>query len=182
MSYLPASCERCPSIALVHADECVDGRAPCGSCGGIVSVLPGCAFPERDLALFTSLCEVVCSSTLSQVDAQRLAAAISDSAISGMQQQALNNLAHSIPPLRPLQEILNEHPLQRRRAISMLETILRGLGRRRDSGVLSTERLHADQDGSRSAADDEHDASASAHVGPIRSIANATFSAANPSK
>jgi hypothetical protein len=145
MIFLPVSCERCPSIALVSTEDCIDGKSLCGACGGIVHVLPGCAFPEGDVALFDALAAALAASTISSFDARRLASAVEDAQMAGSEHSAFSSVVQSVPGLKPIEAIVGSYRARRRQALTMLATILRGRAERRHSGIIATPQASASE-------------------------------------
>jgi hypothetical protein len=130
-------------MALVTGEDCIDGKALCGSCGGILSVLPGCAYTEGDVCLFDELCSIVRRSAIDSVDATQLALDLSEVMSSRSEQDALTLARLRLPELSPISAILKINAVRARQALTMLSTILWERGRARDSGVHSTRQHHS---------------------------------------
>jgi hypothetical protein len=135
MIYLPGSCERCPNISLISSEDCIGGQALCGACGGLVSVLPGCAYPEGDVSLFNELCSVLGSASLIGSEAEQLALALEEASLTLGDEQVLALAAFWAPPLAPLLPLLAAVPARARQACSMLQVILHARALTRASGV-----------------------------------------------
>jgi hypothetical protein len=137
MIFLPGGCERCPNIALISSTDCIGGQTLCGSCGGLVSIVPGPAYSEGDVLLFNELLGLVESVGLVGIEAQELAMAIEDARSSLDEQKALGLVSAQMPALAPLAPLLAASRGRARQALSMLDTILRARStERKHSGIL----------------------------------------------
>lgn len=137
MIFLPSSCDRCQAIALISCADRVSGRESCASCGGPLSVLPVAAYPEGDVLLFNELLALSGAADIVGAEAEELATAIENARARGNENDALSVAASRLPGLGPLAPLLAASLGRTRLALSMLDTILRALGKaRRPSGIV----------------------------------------------
>lgn len=146
MIFLPGSCERCFAIALISSAECVGGKALCGSCGGLVLIVPGCAYPEGDVPLFDELCALVMSSPLAGPEAGQIALALEEAALTSGDEEALSLVAFWIPAFAGVRPLLSANPLRARQACSMLHTLLQDRARVRSSGTFPKRQAFDEED------------------------------------
>lgn len=137
MIFLPSSCEHCQTIALISCAARVTGRESCASCGGPMSVLPVAAYPEGDVLLFNELLALSGDANIVGPEAEQLAVAIESARSTFDENEALSVAAFRLPGLGPLTPLLVASPRRARQALSMLDTILRALGKtQRPSGIV----------------------------------------------
>lgn len=110
---------------MISSEDCIGGKALCGSCGGLVSILPGCAYPEGDVTLFDALSAVVNASELSTSDAWKLTDVIQQARFEATEPALIALLADCLPLLEPYRLILEANPVRLRQALSMLEAMFR---------------------------------------------------------
>jgi hypothetical protein len=136
MIFLPSSCERCRSLQLISSADRVSGQALCCACGGPVTVLPVAGYPEGDVLLFNELLTLMEGSGITGVAAEQLATAAESARSSFDEPEALRVVAFRVPALAPLLPLLVASPGRPRQALSMLDTILRALAKKRPSGIV----------------------------------------------
>jgi len=129
-------------MQLVTGTNCIDNKALCGSCGGLVLVVNGWAFPEGDVQLFNALCAAIEKSALPATDLAQLAAALVDSAMTCTEVETLELAVFWIPSLAPVCSLLASSPARARHAFSMIDLILTERSKTRDSTILSRRRHH----------------------------------------
>ena len=91
----------------------------------MVSILPGCAYPEGDVTLFEALSAVVKASELSTNDAWKLTDCIQQARLEATEPALIALLADCLPLLEPYRLILEANPVRLRQALSMLEAMFR---------------------------------------------------------
>lgn len=136
MLFLPGSCETCTRVQLVSAESCIEGKAQCGTCGGLVFALGGLAYSEEDVPLFDELCTAVARAHLAPLEAAQLALALSDAAVGNDEQETVELAMFWFPALAPLRAILESNPSRAREAVIMLDTILWERSKTRESLVV----------------------------------------------
>lgn len=136
MIYLPGSCERCPNLTLISSEDCIGGKSLCSACGGLVSILPGCAYPEGDVTLFEALSAVVNACELSTADAWKLTDRIQQSRFDATEAALLALLTDCLPLLEPYRPILEANPARLRQALSMLDAIFRARAATRSASAI----------------------------------------------
>jgi hypothetical protein len=136
MMFLPSSCERCRSLELISSEDRIVGHAVCCSCGGLVTFLPGPGYPEGDVLLFNELLALMEGSGIVGIEAEQLAMAAENAQSVFDEQEALRVVAFRVSAFRPLAPLLLASPGRPRQALSMLDTILRALAKKRQSGII----------------------------------------------
>jgi hypothetical protein len=136
MVFLPSSCERCQSLQLISSTDRIIGHAVCCSCGGPVTILPGPGYPEGDVLLFNELLTLMEGSGIVGGEAEQLAIAAENARSTFDEQEALRVVAFRVSSFRPLAPLLLASPGRPRQALSMLDTILRSLAKKRRSGII----------------------------------------------
>jgi hypothetical protein len=136
MIFQPSSCERCRSVQLISSADRISGHAVCCSCGGPVTILPVAGYFEGDVHLFNELLTLMESSGIAGGEAEQLAVAAESVRSTFDEQEALRVIAFRVPALAPLAPLLLASPGRPRQALSMLDTILRALAKKRESGIM----------------------------------------------
>ena len=137
MRYVPARCDACGTLSLVLEQDCLSGEALCPECARArASVLPGCAYADSDLSLFSELRGLLQQAELSAVEAGELVLII-DSLTGGRDdERALANLVEHVPALNPALAIVRAHTDKLRQAFTLLATLIQDRAFARDSGML----------------------------------------------
>jgi hypothetical protein len=136
MIFQPSSCDRCRSVQLISSSDRISDHAVCCSCGGPVTILPVAGYFEGDVQLFNELLTLMESSGLAGAEAEQLAVAAESARSTFDEQEALKVVAFRVPALAPLAPLLLASPGRPRQALSMLDTILRALAKKRQSGIV----------------------------------------------
>lgn len=124
-------------MSLFASTDCIDGKSLCGTCGGLVAILPGCAYPEGDVALFDELCAILAKSAIYGLEAEQLTLALDEALVAVGDGDALRLLTFWLPQLAGLLPLLAANPPRTRRACSMLRTVLQARARVRTSSVVN---------------------------------------------
>ncbi len=128
-------------MQLIATTDCIDGKALCGECGGLVLVLTTEGmFPEGDVYLFNELCAAVDKSLISPLESAQLALAVADTATASGDQEAFDMAAFWLPKLAPLRSLLTASSPRTQRALSMLDIILWERSKTRSSGIIAKAR------------------------------------------
>jgi hypothetical protein len=101
-------------------------------------VVPGCSYPQGDVALFTKFGQIVGQATLSPTEAQRLAIDIERACDVGEENQAFETLVSRLSSLAPIRAMLSTQPQLQRKALLMLATALNASALTRRSGTMPT--------------------------------------------
>jgi len=159
MIFYPGVCDRCRSIELISSEDRISSHAVCCSCGGPVTILVVDGYPEGDVLLFNELLMLVEGSGIVGVEAEQLAMDAEGARLCFDEQEALRAVAFRVPALAPLAPLLVASPGRPRQALSMLDTILRALAKkRRPSGIVRAPR----------GSDSDREAGDGQEVGPRR--------------
>jgi|GEM_PF-1960023 len=141
MIFHPSLCDRCRSIELISSEDRISSHPVCCSCGGPVTVLPVDGYPEGDVLLFNELLTQLEGSGIVGAEAEQLALSVEGARLCFDEAEALRVVAFRVPALSPLVPLLIASPGRPRHALSMLDTILRALARkRRASGIVRAPR------------------------------------------
>lgn len=136
MIFLPGSCERCAAVQLVAAVDCIDRKALCGSCGGLVIVVAACPLPEGDVELFNELCSALEKSLITSLEAVQVALVLTEARATHGDREALDTAAFWLPALTPLRALLTNNPVRAHQALVLLDVILWERAKTRESGIL----------------------------------------------
>jgi hypothetical protein len=101
-----------------------------------VTILSGPGYPEGDVLLFNELLALMEGSGIAGVEAEQLAMTADDARSTFDEQEALRVVAFRVPAFRPLAPLLIASSRRPRQALSMLDTILRALAKKRNSGII----------------------------------------------